>query len=242
VRLTNAKRRAFEALLASARPLQLLEYRCAYRKYEFLSYLVAERGYLLHGSREPDIELFEPRPASDLYAFSAQRAVYAASDGIWPMVFAIRDRRPGQGTFFNGCSRLVRADGTWSEPYYHFALAADGLRERPWTHGTIYVLPRERFVPHPLVHEHGLTCTLEEWASPEASVPLLKIEVWPDDFPFLDAFWGYDPRLLRGAPVWTDLDHDDPALFPIRPRRASRAGALSSNRWSTIAPQHAPSC
>jgi hypothetical protein len=219
LQLTDAKRRTFDVLLASARPHRPFDYRCVHPKHEFLNYLVRERGYLLHGSRQPDIERFEPRQAADLYAFSAQRAVYAASDGIWPMVFAIRDRRPGQGTFFNGCSRLVHADGTWSEPYYHFALAADGLRQQPWTHGTIYVLPREHFVPHPLLHEHGLTFTLEEWASPEPSVPVLKLDIEPADFPFLNAFWGYDPQLLQGPHVWTELDHTDPALFPIQPHR-----------------------
>ena len=222
LRLTDAKRGAFEALLDAARvhrTQQALAYTCPYPRHEFLRYLVAEHHYLLHGSREPDIAIFEPRPAEDLYAFSAQRAVYAASDGIWPMVFAIRDRRPQQGTFFNGCSRIVRPDGTMSGPYYHFAMAADGLRERPWVPGTIYVLPRETFVPHPHVDEHGLVCTLEEWASPVAVVPLAKLAVTPSDFPFLDHFWGYDPARLSGPHTWTDLDHTDPLVFPICPAK-----------------------
>jgi len=223
LQLTPAKRRAFEALLDAARAHgthQALAYTCPYPLHEFLRYLVAEHHYLLHGSREPDIAVFEPRPASDLYEFSAQRAVYAASDGIWPMIFAIRDRRPQQGAFFNGCSRIVWPDGSTSEPYYHFALAAAGLREQPWVPGTIYVLPRGTFVPHPHVHEHGLLCTFEEWASREPVVPVAKLAITPRDFPFLDQFWGYDPAHLSGQHTWTDLDHTDPLVFPIRPAEA----------------------
>lgn len=221
MRLTDAKRHAFDALIETRRcqgAAQPVVYRGPYPTYEFLSYLVAERGYLLHGSRERHISRFEPRPASDVAPFSAQHAVYAASDGIWPIVFAIRDRRPQQGTFINGCSRVLRDDGSLTAAYYHFALAAAGLRERPWTSGTIYVLPRESFVPHPLVREHGLTVTLEEWASTEPVVPVARVEVGPADFPFLGDVWGYDPELLGGRYAWTDLDHADRRLFPIRPR------------------------
>jgi hypothetical protein len=221
MRSSDAKRRTFEALIETVRGqdcARSITYYCPYPKYEFLNYLAVDLGYLVHGSREADIKVFEPRPASDIYEFSAQRAVYAASDGIWAMVFAIRDRRPRQGTFFNGCSRVLHPDGTYSEPYYHFALAADGLRERPWTNGTMYVLPRATFVAHPLVREHGLTTTLEEWASAEPVVPVARIEVGPDDFPFLNDFWGYNAELLAGQHVWTDLDHDDRELLPIHPR------------------------
>jgi hypothetical protein len=245
MRLTDAKRQAFAALIEPARRHgdgQPIAYRCPFPKYEFFGYLVTELGYLLHGSRAPDLAVFEPRPASDLYAFSAQRAVYAASDGIWPMVFAIRDRRPHQGTFFNGCSRVVHGDGTFSEPYYHFALAADGLRERPWTTGTIYVLPRETFVPHPLVHEDGLLVTLEEWASAEAVRPVAKLEVRPDDFPFLDAFWGYDPERLADRHGWTELDHEDRELFPVRPRQDHGQAVgwhSASDTMRLIGPRHA---
>ena len=225
IHLTAGKVRNFDALIESVRDQgarRAVEYDCPYPKYEFPSYLISDLGYLLHGSSEPEIEMFEPRHASDIYDFSARRAVYAASDGVWPMVFAIRARRAQQGTFVNGCSRVVYQDGTRSQPYYHFALAAAGLQERPWTRGTMYVLPRETFVPHPLVHEDGITVTLAEWASAEVIVPLAKIEVQPDDVPFLDEFWGYDPQRLGRRHVWTDLDQEDKELFPVRPLRSSQ--------------------
>ena len=218
--MDSARRRAFDHVLTCAlRQGVAAPVACddAYPKCEFLRYLVDVRGYLLHGSRERDIQVFEPRPASDVNPFSAQRAVYAASDGIWPMVFAIRDRRPGQGTFYNGCTRVVYDDASRGEPYYHFAMAAAGLRERPWCAGMMYVLPRQTFVPHPLLEEDGIRFTLEEWASPEAVHPVAKLEVEPADFPFLDAFWGYDPARMPPNPRWTDLDHTDTELFPIQP-------------------------
>lgn len=82
----------------------------------------------------------------------------------------------------------------------------------------IYVLPREAFVPHPFGLEHGLTVTLEEWASTEAIAPVAQIAVEPDDFPFLHDFWGYDPELLVGRHVWTDLDRDNASCLEFRPQ------------------------
>lgn len=207
-----------------------MDYDCQYPKYEFLTYLVQCRRFLLHGSRNPNIVEFEPRTAHDLVEFSARTAVYAASDGIWPIVFAIRVPSPKQVAFINGCSRARQVDGTFGPSHYHFALAAEGLRERPWTDGTIYVLPPTTFTPRPTACENGLTVSVEEWASREAVVPLAKLEVRPDDFPFLDQFWGYDPKLLEerygffdadGRRDWTALDHADHDLFPIRPAARS---------------------
>jgi hypothetical protein len=65
----------------------------------------------------------------------------------------------------------------------------------------------------------NISVTLEEWASAETIVPVAQIAVEPDDFPFLHDFWGYNPELLAGRHVWTNLDRDNRELFPIRPRR-----------------------
>lgn len=61
-------------------------------KWQFLCYLAEAHNLVLHGSGDPNISIFEPRQADDLSAFGAQRAVYAAADGIWAMF--PRRRRP----------------------------------------------------------------------------------------------------------------------------------------------------
>ncbi len=225
--LTVDRLGVFERLVDSGLqhgPATPIEYDCPYPKHEFLTYLVERRGFLLHGSRDRDIRVFEPREAHDLFEFSSQRALYAASDGIWPMVFAIRVPSTRQVAFINGCSRAQLADGTLSPAHYHFAVAAEGLREQSWTDGMLYVLPRTTFVPHPTQEEAGLTVTLEEWATSEPIVPIMKVEVRPEDFPFVDEFWGYDPRVVQdryrffdpdGQRAWTEFDHADRELFPI---------------------------
>lgn len=53
-------------------------------KWVFLDWLCQAKGLLLHGSVNPNIAVFEPRDpdAKDDDAFSQQKAVFAASDGI----------------------------------------------------------------------------------------------------------------------------------------------------------------
>ena len=71
-------------------------------RWQFLCHLADARGFVLHGSGDPGIDVFEPRQAIDLSAFGNQRAVYAACDGIWAMFFAIR---PGSGPIGHQCLR-----------------------------------------------------------------------------------------------------------------------------------------
>jgi len=61
-------------------------------RWQFLCHLADARGFVLHGSGDSGIDVFEPRQAVDLSAFGNQKAVYAAGDGIWAMFFAIVDR------------------------------------------------------------------------------------------------------------------------------------------------------
>jgi hypothetical protein len=223
--LTASKQRAFDDLLASATQGAgdgRIEYACDYPKHEFLRYMVESRQLLLHGSRTPDIAVFQPiRLSSDTVAFGQQAAVYAASDGIWPIVFAILDRRGYRGVFHNECSR-VEIDGRLSPPFYTFALEAAALARRPWTEGTVYLMPRDSFTPRPPDIEHGLTVYCQEWASVAPVQPIAKLAVGPADFPFLDEFWGFDADILRarlgGYPeTWPFGDLTDTQLYPIQP-------------------------
>ncbi|MDB5540334.1 MAG: hypothetical protein JWQ89_2061 [Devosia sp.] len=89
---------------------------------------------MLHGSTNPDIEVFEPRKSDDVNAFGDQTAVYAASDGIWPLYFAILDRQRYRMSLINGS---FRSNPAWAArpaalPY---AYALTDARHSSWTHG-----------------------------------------------------------------------------------------------------------
>ena len=224
--LTRAKQQVFEELLNAAahnHADNLIEDTCGYPKHEFLRYVSESKHLLLHGSRNPSISVFQPiRNSSDTTMFGQQAAVYAASDGIWPVVFAILDRQVYHGMFYNECSR-VQLDGQLSTPFYAFIIEAHALRRQPWTDGMIYVLPRASFVPRTPACVDGLTVQCQEWASVSAVQPVAKVAVRPDDFPFLHDFWGFDEQVLltlmgRYPDVWPFGDLTDPALYPIRPK------------------------
>jgi hypothetical protein len=121
---------------------QTLAYPLAAPKWQFLCWLCDTQEIVLHGSGNPDIREFEPRQASDIVAFGNRQAVYAASDGIWPLYFAIVDREHAVRSLLNGCFRVAAADGSWSDPYYFFSINADALPQQPWRAGTVYILPR----------------------------------------------------------------------------------------------------
>src|SRR5262245_16346467 len=81
-------------------------------KWQFRCH-VAQRPHLaLHGSGNPQIALFEPRQSNDLNDFGNQKAVYAASDGLWAMFFAIADRDRFAMSVTNACVRLADPAGT----------------------------------------------------------------------------------------------------------------------------------
>lgn len=85
-------------------------------RWQFLCYLADQHGVILHGTGDPNIQLFEPRPSNDLTEFGEQTAVYAAGDGLWAMFFAILDRARLAMATSNACIRLVDEAGLVSEP------------------------------------------------------------------------------------------------------------------------------
>ena len=184
------KQQVFENLFtqACAHPDIPLTYHCPYPKYEFLSYLAETKPLLIHGSNNPDIPLFEPRLTTD-WAGRPLSAVYASADGIWPMFFAIVQRKPYPYSLRNGCHR-VEDGSSWPRKLYYFAISARVLRDQPWITGMIYLLPRASFEQ---IQDAGGYRT-EEWASRTAVQPLGKLAISPDDFPFLHAVQGMNDR------------------------------------------------
>jgi hypothetical protein len=181
----------FEAAVAAG-PAMPIDYRLPMPRWQFICHVADTRDVVLHGSGNPTISLFEPRQPIDNTEFGNRRAVYAASDGLWPMYFAILDRDRYQMSLINGAARPLGDDGGLGEPYYFFSISDTVLPKAPWRRGTIYFLPRDTFEQQPPMQFQDKPMAVAQWASPEPVVPLAKIEVGHEDFPLLADIRGHD--------------------------------------------------
>lgn len=175
---------------------EVLPYDLAMPKWQFLSLLVDTTPVLLHGSSNPDISEFRASRPVDVDEFSSQHAVYAASDGVWPIYFAVVDRTR-VGSLLNACFSLVDGEEKGGPRYYFFSIEQAALASRPWRSGTIYVLPRRSFVPQPPGRIGGHRVRVQQWASAEPVRPLARLPVGPADFPLLGSVLPHDPALVR---------------------------------------------
>ena len=167
-----------------------------YSKWQFLCHLADQHEVALHGSGDPNIALFEPHQSNDLNEFGNQRAVYAASDGLWAMFFAIVDR-DRVNSITNACVRLVDETGTFHGPYYVFSVSQSALPNQPWRTGTVYLLPRSPFMTQPPMAFGSYQVHIAQLASFEPVQPLAKLTVTPEDFPFLAQIRGHDDERLQ---------------------------------------------
>ena len=185
--------RAWDRAIASGdRPLVEVE---PALRWQFLCHLADARGFVLHGSGDPGIDVFEPRQAIDLSAFGNQKAVYAAGDGIWAMFFAIVDR-DRVTSVTNACVRLADTAGKVSPPQYVFSISQSVLPNRPWRSGTVYVLPGDSFTLQPPLRFGEFEVRIPQLASLEAVRPVARVAVEPADFPFLSDIRGHDDDRL----------------------------------------------
>ncbi len=202
---------AFERLFASAVAPgtgAAIAYTLTASKWQFLCYLCDTKGVLAHGSGQADIAEFEPRQSSDVAEFGARRAVYAASDGLWALYFAVLDRERQVTSLVNACLRVVDAQGRRSAPLYFFSINADALPQQPWRQGAIYLLPRATFVQQAVQPYRGDHIEVAQWASPSPVRPLARLAVGPEDFPFLAQIQAHNPQVLRESAA------RDPEGFP----------------------------
>ncbi len=196
--LDEAARSGFAELLNSSLrdgECPALEYTLPYPKWQFLCYLADEHNFALHGSGNPQIDLFEPRQSNDVGEFGNQKAVYAAADGLWAMFFAVVDR-DRVASVANACIRVTDETGTQHGPFYVFSVSRSILPDRPWRTGTVYILPRSTFVEQPPVSLGAIKAQIPQLASFEPVPPIAKLTVAPEDFPFLSQIRGHaDDRL-----------------------------------------------
>lgn len=173
-----------------------IDYTFPVPKWQFLCYLADQQSVVLHGTGDPQIQVFEPRPSNDLNEFGAQTAVYAARDGLWAMFFAILDRSHYRMATSNACVQLVDQSGQVSEPRYVFSISQNALRQQPWRKGTVYLLPGDTFVNQPSLRFGPYEVRVPQLASLVPVKPLARLEVAPEDFPFLKDIRGLDDARL----------------------------------------------
>lgn len=164
--------------------------------WEVLCGLAERRRVAFHGTGDPAIERFEPRQPIDFAPFGHQRAVFATSDPIWAMFYAIVDRDRHRLTLNNGCIMLLDGEGRPGMPHYYFSVSRQSLGRRPWRAGTLYLLPAEGFVEQPAGPYGGGVARVPQLASPLAVDPLARLRVAPEDFPFLAHIRGHDDDRL----------------------------------------------
>ncbi len=183
--------------LKTAGKVTNIDYTFAIPKWQFLCYISDKHGVVLHGTGDLNIQVFKPRKSIDLNEFGAQTAVYAAGDGLWALFFAILDREHYSITTSNACIRLVNEAGIVSEPRYVFSISHNALAQKPWRVGAVYLLPNKTFIHQPSLRFGELTVLVPQLASLEAVKPYARLEVTPDDFPFLGDIRGLDDARLQ---------------------------------------------
>jgi hypothetical protein len=161
-------------------------------RWQFLCSLAARRRIAFHGTGDRSIERFEPREPVDFAAFGQQSAVFATSDPIWAMFYAVVDRARHSLTLNNGC--LVLEDT--GDAYYYFSVSRQALPLRPWRTGYLYLLPADTFVEQPGAVYSGRPAHIPQLASPVAVTPFARLRIAPTSFPFLDRIRGHDDERL----------------------------------------------
>jgi hypothetical protein len=200
---------AFDNLFQSTPIGALIDYSLPFPKWQFLSYLCETKNLVLHGSQNLEIGQVEPRQANDKKAFSNQVAIYATTDGIFVIYFAILNRRKHpEMTLFNTCFQARISPDQFSEPLYFFSITQSVLIQKPWCTGAIYILPRQFFIQESTQQAQGTEIIFSHWISSQSAQPIAKLLVEPDDFPFLDQIRGHNNEKL------TQLASANPNGFP----------------------------
>lgn len=181
--IDEPRRRAFETIVQEwfhRGPTVEIEYNAPYPKHEFFCYLVRERGYLIHGSTSLNLTSLTPREQQD-WKGKPHKAIFAASDGIWPIFFAVLHPQLAACAIRNGCFVIDRGEGpACEERFYFFSLDHACRATARWERGMIYVVKRDGFEPN-----GRRPVYFDEWVGPERAPVIARVPVTPTDFPFL---------------------------------------------------------
>jgi hypothetical protein len=168
-------------------------------RHRFVEWLTQRRLVIFHGSPLADIETFVPRRGSiELFDHGGRGnrgAVYGTPYGLWSMWFAVIDRSKLEGSIRNGVFNFESAGGETLD-VYNFSVHHEHLDKEIWRTGTLYLLPPDTFEAIPF-YPGGPPSN--EWASTVELRPIARLEIRPEDFPFLDRVGGHDDSELIAA-------------------------------------------
>jgi hypothetical protein len=103
ISFTTVETQLYDQLLDAIQENEILiEYNFPYPKYRFLHYLSLQGNYVFHGSNHPDITSFKPKQQT-LYNNELISAVFATTEPLWSMFYAVVNRDKMVGNFRNGC-------------------------------------------------------------------------------------------------------------------------------------------
>lgn len=151
----------------------IINYQSEFPKYRFINYLIQEKNFVVHGSNNKNIDLFETRRQT-LFNGRYVNAIFATKDGIWPIFYAILDRSKIVDNFRNGCIKSLN-----DRSYYFFSLTKETIVKDPWTSGMVYFLSSELFE-----RTNNTRIYFDEWISKEVTKPVVKLEVRKEDFEY----------------------------------------------------------
>jgi hypothetical protein len=181
-------------------------------RHRFVEWLTRRRHVIFHGSPHGDLETFVPRRGSiELFDHGGRGnrgAVYGTPYGLWSMWFAVIDRSKIDGSIRNGVFNFS-AD-TETLDVYNFSVHHEYLGGDIWRTGTLYLLPPETFEAIPF-YPGGPPSN--EWASTIELRPIARLEIRPEDFPFLDRVGGHDDSELIASDQMGEIvtEHIDAA-------------------------------
>jgi len=159
-------------------------------RLDFLRWLGETRGVVFHGSQRNDlVELSTERRSRDATEWGNQQAVYASSNPVWAIYFAVLRRDNGWRGTRNGSMGIA------GRRFYFFVHNRGSQSPERFGPGSLYILPLDSFVA-------------EQWLVDTAHLvshvpvrPLARIDVTPEDFPFRDRIGYYRAR----EPIWISL-------------------------------------
>jgi hypothetical protein len=192
----------FEALKRNT-PGSLLPYRLEYPKHEFLTYLVEYKNILLHGSNVTNIRHLIPfRLSTSDHNWEKRNAIYAFSDGILPIFYAVLDRANYRDSIRDDVAKAIDDVSGETRKYYYFSLSIAMLTKQVWKNGMIYILDRSPF--EQLKDDSG--DLLDEWTCSRPVPVLARLPVSPADFPFLTRVLVHTERSASDAPARRQVD------------------------------------
>jgi hypothetical protein len=165
--------------------------------WAWLSWLCEAHGFVAHGTGKADITVFEPRQSNDTGWFGNRKAVYAASDALWSMFFAIMNRPTVPMRIVNSAISVWRNGKL--EPRYFFGVSGAALEDSAFRNGSVYLLPNMGFEREPADSSLGFPFESHHLASPEPVRPAFRVPVRPSDFPFLSRIHSYNPEALAAS-------------------------------------------